>query len=558
MRNHRKSLFFSLFAAVGAIALLFSSGFAPQLLKAENTQAYRCADITFGTGRSTSGTAITNSTSYFSTTNLAIASLSIDSVSSATKTSGSTNALKLGSSSTTDTGGVTFTFSTAIRLLAINVQADPISSTHSGKVLTVSTEADSTGIGLALTYSGSAFSSYSFSGFVSTTASNWFKLSLPKGAIFYISKVVFRIAEDVSTSSSSALSSLTSSESYSSSGGGTPLNVYAIEQTGKYGDCTLFKYGNYEILFDFGNTSSQAQLAEALNTYVTDHVLELVVLTHPHTDHYGGVYGYTTSAGEGGTLKDGGITGITRLVDNGADGYSAASYSSYWVNGVRSYWVGKGTSYTPIETIVSGHMYDASWVLADQLSIQWLDTSSYPTPGAAGPTDANDGSVACDVKFGTYDFVMCGDLPIAPEETLKTNYASHPFIDSGDTVVFKACHHCSSTSNSAVFLEFIHPTYGFTESGIIDTNEATTGPSTEQHPYKDARQRIETYTGVDHFWWVGTCGTLVMEIPSDCSSFSIHGLGRKYGNYYYNGALVNPDSEKDTPLESTKWAASGY
>ena len=37
-----------------------------------------------------------------------------------------------------------------------------------------------------------------------------------------------------------------------------------------------------------------------------------------------------------------------------------------------------------------------------------------------------------------------------------------------------------------------------------------------------------------------------------------HGLGRKYGNYYYNGALVDPDSEKDTPLESTKWAASGY
>jgi hypothetical protein len=195
--------------------------------------------------------------------------------------------------------------------------------------------------------------------------------------------------------------------------------------------------------------------------------------------------------------------------------------------------------------------------LAANFQIQWLDTSSYPSKGSKGPTDANDGSVACDVRFGSYDFIMCGDLPSGPEEKIVTNYTGHSFIGTGNTVVYKACHHCSSTSNSAVFLKFVSPTYAFSESGIEDGNQSASGPvKGSQHPYEDARQRIELYTGKDRLWWNGTCGTLTMTIPADFSSFTIHGAGRKYGNYYANGVLVDPDSEKDTPLESTAWATT--
>jgi hypothetical protein len=363
-----------------------------------------------------------------------------------------------------------------------------------------------------------------------------------------------------STSSSSSIPSTSETTSYPSSSGES-LKVYALEQTGQYGDCTLFKLGNTEVLFDGGNTSSGPQLADMLATYVTDHTLDLLVLTHPHTDHYGGFTDGTTANASGGALTDGGITAITKLVDNGADTYGTG-YTSNWVNGIRSYFVGKGTTYYPIQNIVSGHMYDAIWSLADNFRIQWLDASSYPTVGGAGPSDANEGSVSCDVRFGTYDFVMCGDLPSTPEETLATNYASNSFIGSGDTVVFKACHHCSKTANSATFLAFISPTYAFSESGIESGNESSTGPVVgSQHPYLEPRQRIETYTGVEHFWWVGTCGTLTMTIPSDYSSFTIHGAGRRYGTYYYNGTVVDPDSEKDYPLDSqitpTKWATLG-
>lgn len=361
------------------------------------------------------------------------------------------------------------------------------------------------------------------------------------------------------TISSSRSSSMDSVSSYSSAPGGTPLDVYAVEQSGKYGDCTLFKYGNYEILFDCGNTGSQAQLADVLSTYVSDHVLDLLVLTHPHTDHYGGVYGYKTASSAGGTLKDGGITSISKIVDNGADAYGTA-YKNNWVNGIRSYYVSQGSDYQPIANVVKDHMYDAIWNLSGALSVQWLDTGNYPTVGSAGPSDANDGSISCAVKFGSYDFIMCGDLPGDPEKQIVSNYTGHSLIASGDTVVYKACHHCSDTysANCTEFINFLNPKYAFSESGIDDANATSSGVVNAQHPYKAARNRIEAKTGKENFWWVGTAGTLKMSVPSDYSSFTIKGLGRKYGTYYYNGAIVDPLSEIETPFESTKWALSGY
>jgi beta-lactamase superfamily II metal-dependent hydrolase len=375
--------------------------------------------------------------------------------------------------------------------------------------------------------------------------------------VYYGVKIMNEKKGDNSSSSEETTSqSVTTSETTSYVSGGDSLYVYALEQTGQYGDCTLFKLGNYEVLFDGGNTGSGPQLADLLKTYVTDHVLDLLVLTHPHTDHYGGFVNGTTANASGGTLADGGITGITKLIDNGADSYGT-TYTKQWCDGVRSFFVGKGTQYQAITDVVSGHTYDAIWSLAANFQVQFLDTSSYPSKGSKGPTDANDGSVACDVRFGTYDFIMCGDLPNDPEEKLVTNYTGHSFVGSGNTVVYKACHHCSSTSNSAVFLKFLSPTYAFSESGIETGNETKSGPvKGSQHPYEDARARIEAYTGKDHIWWNGTCGTLTMTIPSDFSSFTIHGAGRKYGTYYANGVLVDPASEKDTPLEETQWATT--
>lgn len=326
--------------------------------------------------------------------------------------------------------------------------------------------------------------------------------------------------------------------------------------SGQYGDCTLFKNGDYEILIDGGTTDSAAQVTQLMKEYVTDHVLDLLILSHPHSDHYGGFTEGATSPSMGGSFIDAGITAISTIVDNGFDSYSSY-FQGIWGNGIRSYWTKKGSVYKDIYSIVSGHTYDATWILNQDLSISWLDTGFYPTPSGLVSKDANSTSIACSIHYGKYDFVMVGDLPSTPESGLASKYQAHPFIPSGDTVVFKAAHHGSSGANDSSFLGLIKPTYGWASAAIAGASQTSSGPSA-QHPYKAARNRIEAFTGVDHFFWNGTSGTLQMNIPADLNSFSIKGEGRKYGDYYSGGVLVDPLSEIDTPLEKTKWALAGF
>lgn len=372
-------------------------------------------------------------------------------------------------------------------------------------------------------------------------------------------------ANPSSNSSSSGVSSSDSAseDSHSSEDSSSPsatlqnpLQVMALEMSGQYGDCTLFKNGDYEILIDGGTTDSATQVTQLMKDYVTDHVLDLLILSHPHSDHYGGFTEGITSPSMGGSFVDAGITAISTIVDNGFDSYSSY-FQGVWGNGIRSYWVKKGSVYKDIYSIVSGHTYDATWILNQDLSISWLDTGYYPTPSGLVSRDGNSTSIACSIHYGKYDFVMVGDLPSTPENGLASKYQAHPFIPSGDTVVFKAAHHGSPGANDSSFLGLIKPRYGWASAAIAGASQSSSGPSA-QHPYKAARSRIEAFTGVDHFFWNGTSGTLQMNIPIDLSSFSIHGEGRRYGDYYANGVLVDPFSETDTPLEKTKWALAGF
>jgi len=340
---------------------------------------------------------------------------------------------------------------------------------------------------------------------------------------------------------------------------GDHLQVFALEQTGTYGDCTLFKYGNWEMLIDGGNTTSQTQLADLMNAHVTDHTLDLLVLTHPHTDHYGGFYGSTTSAANGGTLVDGGVTSVTNIVDDGLDSYGSG-YISNWVNGVRSHFVSAGGTYSSISSIVSNHKYDAIWHITPDIYIQWLDSGTYATQDS---TSANNNSICLDAHFGTYEYVMVGDAQNTEVNSLMSNYSgTNKFITSSDTVIFKACHHCSGTAdsgNTTTFLNYVAPTYGWASSGIVSANAASkvNTPATSQHPYKNGAATIVSHTTTSNFYWNGTAGTLDMTLTEAFGGFTIAGEGRKYGyGYKMSGTLVDANSEKTTPLYSTQWATT--
>ena len=68
------------------------------------------------------------------------------------------------------------------------------------------------------------------------------------------------------------------------------ISIHFLELGNKYtGDCTYIKTKDADILIDCGSkTSSISTVSNYLNNYVTDGILEYVIVTHAHQDHYAG------------------------------------------------------------------------------------------------------------------------------------------------------------------------------------------------------------------------------------------------------------------------------
>ena len=69
------------------------------------------------------------------------------------------------------------------------------------------------------------------------------------------------------------------------------VSVHFLELGNRYtGDCTYIKVGeNIDILIDCGSKANSIPTVDAyLKQYVTDGVLEYVIVTHAHQDHYAG------------------------------------------------------------------------------------------------------------------------------------------------------------------------------------------------------------------------------------------------------------------------------
>ena len=68
------------------------------------------------------------------------------------------------------------------------------------------------------------------------------------------------------------------------------LEIHFLELGNKYtGDCTYINAGGIDILIDAGSKTSSIQtISNYLNQYVNDGILEYVIVTHAHQDHYAG------------------------------------------------------------------------------------------------------------------------------------------------------------------------------------------------------------------------------------------------------------------------------
>jgi competence protein ComEC len=239
----------------------------------------------------------------------------------------------------------------------------------------------------------------------------------------------------------------------------TYLELIGTNGSQTVGDATFIQYGNVDILIDAGEKSSgTATVVPYLQSMVKDKVLELVICTHPDSDHLGGMVGNKKTGSDDylGVLFMNDIS-IKYLVDFGYDSTTQV-YSIYQAQVKKL--IEKGMIYDRINDAMSdSEDYPNEFVLGNDTSLKLLDTKTYAMPEVK---DDNDRSVCALLTSGTRKFLFTGDSEIKEEKILAD-------MNLGHVDVYKSNHHGSPTANSTAFLDTITPDYIIIESSASNS-----------------------------------------------------------------------------------------
>ena len=184
------------------------------------------------------------------------------------------------------------------------------------------------------------------------------------------------------------------------------------------GDAILIDHGETEVLIDGG--VSKSGVADYLNDHV-DGALEVMVATHPHIDHIGGLIGVLETF----------------------------EVEEIWLNGDSS-----GTkTYREFMSLVDA---EGAAIHEAQLGDS-IDMGSYAlqvlNPAKLLPNSSNSNSIVLLLRYGDIDFLFAGDALIGAEEAmLSRRYFPLPEVE-----ILKVGHHGSKSASSAPFLERVKP-----------------------------------------------------------------------------------------------------
>lgn len=279
-------------------------------------------------------------------------------------------------------------------------------------------------------------------------------------AIGFVSNLLFtmpdsyEIPKAVTSNSSTAVSGAVSAEVVNQSN----LSIHFLELGNKYtGDCTLIKVGDTEMLIDAGSkASSIPYIKQYIDKYCTDGILEYVVVTHAHEDHYAG---FATNENTD-SLFD--LYEVKNIIDFG-NGTNKTTSNKMYANYIRERdaEVEAGASYHPAIDYIN-NVYPTttqrfelgadSNVYVEMLYHKFLD-------GGTQASTENDYSVCLQIVYEEKYYLFTGDLEAEGEESLVENNSSTG-KNAGmlhEVEVYKAGHHGSKTSSSLALLEVIKP-----------------------------------------------------------------------------------------------------
>lgn len=215
------------------------------------------------------------------------------------------------------------------------------------------------------------------------------------------------------------------------------------------GDCIYITSGGQNILIDCGEASESDNVISYLNKQNVNR-LDYVIITHPHSDHMGGMDDIILSYDIGEVI-------MPRLADNDIPD---TRYFENFLDACSK----KGLYITEAQV---GRTFVIGEASAEIIA-----------PTGIGYKNHNDYSVGLLLKHGNNDFLFTGDAEaLAEKEMLETGKLEH-------VRVYKAGHHGSSTSSSKAFMEIVSPDYAVITCGAGNSYG---------HPHDEIVNRLSKY-----------------------------------------------------------------
>ncbi|MFA6854801.1 MAG: hypothetical protein WCR35_00630 [Bacilli bacterium] len=312
----------------------------------------------------------------------------------------------------------------------------------------------------------------------------------------------------------------------------SPFKMISIEIFGEYGDATLIDFGDVEILIDGATKETNTHLDQVLTQYVNDHRLEMLVVTHAHSDHLAG-------------LDEVGLNNINQIDYIIDYGYQGVTSSAHAYVAQRVEYINNGSRYYPITSAIEEVPV---WQMTSSLRIEFLNTNNYLLPEqVTGEEGHNIHSIATLISYGNWRIFLAGDLETSGERYLATQYAKR--INERNLVIMKANHHGGLTNNNGLELfNWLKPDYVFISAALKNSN-LNLSTYTPQHPEAAFVRRALSYT--EEVYWNAINGDLSFALAPQALP-TISGAIR-HQIYKINYQTVDPVSEKDSRLTASAW-----
>lgn len=253
------------------------------------------------------------------------------------------------------------------------------------------------------------------------------------------------------------------------------LTVHFLELgNDRAGDCVFIQIGSVDVLVDAGSNKDSIPTIDAyLQKQMQDDVLDYVIVTHAHEDHYAG---FATDK-KTDSLFD--LYKVGTIIDFAKTNQKEQGlYANYLRE--RADEIADGAAhYTALDCVTQ----NKDFTLATGVTLEILDNYYYTHEAES----ENDYSVCFLLRQDTRTFLFTGDLESGAEKKL---IELNP--DLKDVTLYKAGHHGSNTSSCEAFMARIRPEI-VCICACAGSPEYTSDPA-GQFPTQKVINRIAPYT----------------------------------------------------------------